>query len=125
MKKIMSNFFIKGCLACIFFLSFKIDAEEYICTWKLKNSLSIETIKRNEDHFILATEDQYKLRMDILKENRNFLTLYKADEIVNFDQTLLLFIIDKQNLIIKGWHLSHLKSDKETTSSGKCVLRDD
>tara|TARA_B100000242_G_scaffold47406_1_gene28231 strand:+ start:677 stop:1036 length:360 start_codon:yes stop_codon:yes gene_type:complete len=119
----MSNFFIKGCLACIFFLSFKIDAEEYVCTWK--DSFTMETIKRNDDHFILVTEDNYDLRVDILKENKNFLTLYNADENVNFDQTVLLLIIDKQNLIAKGWFLSSLTSDKESTSTGKCVFIDD
>ena len=70
------------------FVSQNIFSEEYVCSFQLKNSIGMEFVERNGNHFIISDGDEPDLRMEILKETNNFLTLVNVDEIVSFDQNI-------------------------------------
>ncbi len=106
----------------IFFLliSLSVSSEEYICSYQVKEVL-MNSFQRKGDHFIVSGKSVPDLRLNILKETTTFLTLYNTDEIVSFDQTILLYIINKENLTITSWFLQTF-SELENTQRGSCLL---
>jgi len=108
------------------FVSQNIFSEEYVCSFQLKNSIGMEFVERNGNHFIISDGDEPGIRMEILKETNNFLTLVNFDEIVSFDQSILLYILDKQSLTISSWFLQTIVKNEETRrTNGNCILRND
>ncbi|URQ72218.1 hypothetical protein M9C84_06920 [SAR86 cluster bacterium] len=81
----------------------------------------MSSFQREGDHFIVSGKDVPDLRLNILKETNTFLTLYNSDEIVSFDQTILLYILNKTNLTITSWFLQ-TSSVEEITQRGYCLL---
>ena len=106
--------------------SLNVFSEEYVCSFQLKNSIGMEFVERNGNHFIISDGDEPGIRMEILKETNNFLTLVNVDEIVSFDQSILLYILDKQSLTISSWFLQTIVKKEETRqTNGNCILRND
>tara|TARA_Y100000816_G_C25973641_1_gene508136 strand:+ start:335 stop:691 length:357 start_codon:yes stop_codon:yes gene_type:complete len=107
-------------------LSLNVFSEEYVCSFQLKNSIGMEFIERNGNHFIISDGVEPGTRMEILKETNNFLTLVNADEIVSFDQSILLYILDKKSLTVSSWFLQTIvKRDETRQTNGSCILRND
>ena len=107
-------------------ISLNVFSEEYVCSFQLKNSIGMEFVERNGNHFIISYGDEPGIRMEILKETNNFLTLVNVDEIVSFDQSILLYILDKQSLTISSWFLQTIVKKEETRqTNGNCILRND
>ena len=107
-------------------ISLNVFSEEYVCSFQLKNSIGMEFIERNGNQFIISDGDESDIRMEILKETNNFLTLVNVDEIVSFDQSILLYILDKQSLTISSWFLQTIVKREETRQhNGNCILRSD
>tara|TARA_B100000242_G_C43005322_1_gene467153 strand:- start:687 stop:1061 length:375 start_codon:yes stop_codon:yes gene_type:complete len=104
----------------IYFFPLSISSEEYICSFQTKNN-SMSSFQREGDHFIVSGKDVPDLRLNILKETNTFLTLYNSDEIVSFDESILLYILNKTNLTITGWFLQ-TSSVEEITQRGYCLL---
>ena len=103
------------------FISLSVSSEEYICSFQIKE-VSMNSFQRKGDHFILSGKSEPDLRLNILKETSTFLTLYNTDEIVSFDQTILLYIINKENLTITNWLLGTVFDGEFNSQKGSCLL---